>query len=63
MQKNLDLIFIVLCDKKNEQEIKNFLIEELFIFEEEKIKYTIKFSSNFKRSGEGKIPTYMRVNG
>ena len=61
--KNLDLIFIVLCDKKNEQEIKNFLIEELFIFEEEKIKYTIKFSSNFKRSGEGKIPTYMRVNG
>ncbi len=61
--KNLDLIFIVLCDSKNEQKIKAFLTEELFIFEEEKIDYTIEFSSHFKRTGEGKIPLFMRQNG
>ena len=57
------LIFIVLCDSKNEQKIKAFLTEELFIFEEEKIDYTIEFSSHFKRTGEGKIPLFMRQNG
>lgn len=62
-KKNLDLIFKVLCQKRNEEKIRIFLIKELAFLDHEKINYSIEFSPKFKRSGEGKIPTFINENG
>lgn len=59
-KKDLDLMLNVKCDIKSELKIKNILESKLLIFKKEDIDIQININSNFIRTGEGKIPVFVR---
>tara|TARA_B100000902_G_C27258383_1_gene889253 strand:- start:885 stop:1634 length:750 start_codon:yes stop_codon:yes gene_type:complete len=59
-KKDLDLIINIKCDIKSELEIKKILNSKLLILKNEDLDIKINMNSGFIRTGEGKIPVFLR---
>ncbi len=59
-KKNLDLTINIKCDFKSELKIKKILNSKLMILKEENLDIEININSDFIRTGEGKIPVFLR---
>ena len=53
------LEIVILCNKNQINSIRNQLLKDLKILTDQRIHIDLKFSSKFKRFGEGKIPPFI----
>ena len=60
IQNNIaSLEILILCNNDQEGIISNKLLKDLKLLKDKKIHIDLKFSSEFKRFGEGKIPPFI----